>query len=214
MANPIIWTNVQVATQSAIAAADTISGITKASPGVVTTGAAHGWANGDYVYYNVEGMYQLDERIVRAANIAATTAELEGLDTTLFGTFASGTGQVITFGNAVTTAVNVTSSGGEAEFADVTTIHDATRKQIPTLFSALTLTFDMIFDPADATLLALKAASDLKATRAIKITWSTGAVMVVTGYIGASLTPTGSAGELVKTSVVFTAFGRPTYYAS
>lgn len=213
MATPILWTNVQVATQSAIAAADTISGITKANPGVVTS-TAHGWVNGDYVLYDVEGMYQLDDRIVRAANITANTADLEGLDTTGFGTFASGTGQVITFGNSITTAVNVASSGGEVEFADVTTIHDALRKQIPTLFSPLTLTFEMIFDPADATLLALKAASDLKQQRAIKITWSTGAIMVVNGYIGASLTPTGSAGELVKTNVVFTAFGSPTYYAS
>ena len=213
MATPILWTNVQVATQSAIAAADTITGITKANPGVVTS-TAHGWSNGDFVYYNVEGMYQLDECILRAANITTNTAELEGLDTTAFGTFSSGTGQVITFGNSVTTAVGVSASGGEAEFADVTTIHDAGRKQIPTFFSALTLTFDMIFDPADATLVALKAASDLKAKRAIKITWSTGAIMVVTGYIGASLTPTGSAGELVKTSVVFTGFGSPTYYGS
>ena len=213
MATPVLWTNVQVATQSAIAAADTITGITKANPGVITS-VGHGWNNGDYVYYDVEGMYQLDERIVRVANKTADAADLEGIDTTAFSTFTSGTGQVITFGNSVTTAVGVSASGGEAEFADVTTIHDATRKQIPTFFSALTLTFDMIFDPSDATLAALKAASDLKAKRAIKITWSTGAIMVVNGYIGASLTPTGNAGELVKTSVVFTAFGSPTYYAS
>lgn len=96
----------------------------------------------------------------------------------------------------------------------MTTIHDAARKQIPSFSSALTFTFDMIFDPADAALAALKAASDLKAKRAMKITWSTGAIMVLNGYVGASLTPTGSAGELVKTSVVFTAFGSPTYYAS
>lgn len=213
MANPITWINVQVATQSAIAAADTITAITKANPGVVSA-AAHGWLNGDFVFYDVEGMAEVDERIVRVANSTAGTAELEGLDTTLFGTFTSGTGQVITFGNNVTTAVGVAASGGEAEFLDVTTIHDANRKQIPSFFSALTFTFDMIFDPADATLLALKAASDLKAKRAIRITWSTGAKMVVNGYIGASLTPAGNAGELVKTSVVFTAFGSPTYYAS
>ena len=210
MATPTLWTNVQVATQSAIAAADTITGITKASPGVVTS-TAHGWNNGDYVFYDVEGMYQLKERIVRVANKTADTAELEGLDTTLFGTFSSGTGQVITFGNSITTAVGVSSSGGESEFADLTTIHDAVRKQKPSFFSALTLTFDMIFDPTDASLAALKAASDLQAKRAIKITWST-AIMVVSGYIGATLVPTGSAGELVKTNVVFTAFGSPTYY--
>lgn len=213
MANAILWTNVQVSIQSAIAAADTITGITKANPGVVTA-TGHGWANGDYVYYNVEGMYQLDERIVRVDNVTANTAELEGLDTTNFETFSSGAGQVVTFGTSVTTAVGISGSGGDFEFADVTTIHDAARKQIPSFSSALTFTFDMIFDPADAALAALKAASDLKAKRAMKITWSTGAIMVLNGYVGASLTPTGSAGELVKTSVVFTAFGSPTYYAS
>ena len=213
MATAILWTNVQVSIQSEIAAADSITGITKANPGVVTS-TSHGWANGDYVYYNVDGMYQLDERIVRAANVTANTAELSGLDTTNFDTFSSGTGQVITFGTSVTTAVGISGSGGEFEFADVTTIHDAARKQIPSFSSALTFTFDMIFDPADAALAALKAASDLKAKRAMKITWSTGAIMVLNGYVGASLTPTGSAGELVKTSVVFTAFGSPTYYAS
>jgi len=213
MANAILWTNVQVSIQSAIAAADTITGITKANPGVVTA-TGHGWADGDYVYYNVEGMYQLDERIVRVDNVTANTAELEGLDTTNFETFSSGAGQVVTFGTSVTTAVGISGSGGDFEFADVTTIHDAARKQIPSFSSALTFTFDMIFDPADAALAALKAASDLKAKRAMKITWSTGAIMVLNGYVGASLTPTGSAGELVKTSVVFTAFGSPTYYAS
>jgi len=213
MANAILWTNVQVSIQSAIAAADTITGITKANPGVVTA-TGHGWSDGDYVYYNVEGMYQLDERIVRVDNVTANTAELEGLDTTNFETFSSGAGQVVTFGTSVTTAVGISGSGGDFEFADVTTIHDAARKQIPSFSSALTFTFDMIFDPADAALAALKAASDLKAKRAMKITWSTGAIMVLNGYVGASLTPTGSAGELVKTSVVFTAFGSPTYYAS
>lgn len=213
MANAILWTNVQVSIQSAIAAADTITGITKANPGVVTS-TGHGWADGDYVYYNVEGMYQLDERIVRVDNVTANTAELEGLDTTNFETFSSGAGQVVTFGTSVTTAVGISGSGGDFEFADVTTIHDAARKQIPSFSSALTFTFDMIFDPADAALAALKAASDLKAKRAMKITWSTGAIMVLNGYVGASLTPTGNAGELVKTSVVFTAFGSPTYYAS
>lgn len=106
MATAILWTNVQVSIQSAIAAADTITGITKANPGVVTS-TSHGWANGDYVYYNVDGMYQLDERIVRAANVTANTAELSGLDTTNFDTFSSGTGQVITFGTSVTTAVGI-----------------------------------------------------------------------------------------------------------
>ena len=52
------WSNVAVAMQSALATAVTITGITKASPGVVTyTGTDP--SNGDYVFLSVSGMHQL-----------------------------------------------------------------------------------------------------------------------------------------------------------
>ena len=49
MASALIWKNVGVAMQSVIAAAKTITTITKASPGVVSA-TAHGYDNGDIVY--------------------------------------------------------------------------------------------------------------------------------------------------------------------
>lgn len=209
----IFWSNVQVSLQSALATADTITGITNANPGVVTS-TAHGMANGDYVVLTVNGMPALNDRVVRIANVAANTFELEGVDTTLLGTFTSGSAQAVTFGTTMTTLTGINASGGDPEFADVTTIHDNIRKQVPVVTSPMTMSFDSLFDAGDAGLVALKAAADALAKRAVRISFSSGSKIVFSGYVSASLTPTGSAQEAVKTGVTLTAAGRPTVYSS
>lgn len=212
---PSYWSNVQVAIQSALAAAVTIDTMSKANPCVVEyTGTDP--TNGDFVLLNVNGMHQMDQRVVRVANVDTATDdfETEGVDTTLFGTFSSGTFQVITFGTSLAAAVGIQASGGEFETADITTIHDSVRRIAPTVASPLSYTFDCLWDPSDAALLALKSASESKATRAVKFTFSDGRIFVFSGYIGCSLAPTGSAQEAVRTSVTITAYGRPTAYSS
>ena len=114
-----VWSNVQVAVQSALAAADTISAITKANPAVVTA-TAHGLANGDWVSLDVLGMHQLDKSVCRVANVTANTFELEGVDSTGFDTFSSGTAQAITFGTSITTMSDINVSGGDFESIDTT----------------------------------------------------------------------------------------------
>ena len=218
MASPKVWSNVAVALESAKAAADTISGITKANPGVVTCSAAHGLSNGDYVVVDIEGMYQLDGKVVRVANVGGSsppdTFELEGIDTTAYGTFSSGTAEEVTFGTTVGTITTLSASGGDFEFIDTTTIHDAVAKQIPGVASAAVYTSDNIWDVADTGLVAMKAASDTKAQKCFKFTFSDGQIMAFCGYVGASLLPTGSAQDLVTTPTTFTAYGTPTYYSS
>lgn len=214
MATATVWKNVAVAMQSALAAAKTITAITKANPGVVTS-TAHGYSNGDYVFLSVTGMYQLNDKVVRVANQAANTFELEGVDTTLFDTFASGTAEKITFGSSITTATNISSSGGNFEFIDATTIHGNSRAQIPGLPEATTFTMDHIWDVADAGLLALKTASDNQVKRAFRFTFGTGGkILTFAGYVGASLLPGGSSQQMVTTPAVITMNGTPTYYAS
>lgn len=207
------WSNVAVSIQSALAAADTITGITKADPGVVTA-TAHGISDAAYVLLTVQGMSQVDGRVFRVAGGDANTFQLEGEDTTAYTTFSSGTAQAITFGTSLTTALNVTASGGEAAFIDVTTIHDDISKQIPGNASAAVFSFESIWDVSDAGLQALKAASDAAAPRAVMFAFSNGQRVVFNGYVSATLLPTGSAGEVVKTPVAITMFGRPTVYST
>lgn len=219
MANARKWSNVAIAMQSALATAVTITGITKANPGVVsyTDAGSSDPSNGDYVLLTVNGMHQMNGRVARVANVngAGNTFELEGIDTTLFDTFTSGTFEVITFGTSITTATSLSASGGDFDFIDTTTIHGNTKTQVPGLANPATYQFDNIWDVSDAGLLAMKAASDAQAQRCFKFTFGTGGqVMVFAGYVGASLLPGGSAQQLVTTQAVITMFGAPTYYSS
>lgn len=209
------WTNVGVDIETAQATALAITGITKASPGVVTyTGTDP--TNGDFVLLNVAGMIELNERVVRIANVDTddNTFELEEVDTTNFETFTSGSASVITFGASMTNAQDVNASGGEPEFADVTTIHDQIRRRVPTVVSPMSITFGALFDPADAAMIELKAATQELTPRCVRLRFSSGSVMVFQAYVSAAGVPTGSAQDVVKTNVSFEAQGLPTIYSA
>jgi len=75
-------------------AAKTVTGVTKANPAVVTS-AAHGYSNGDHVYFTVTGMTELNNRRFTVANVTANTFELSGINSTSFGTFTAGTVQKV-----------------------------------------------------------------------------------------------------------------------
>lgn len=208
------WSGVSIAMQSALAAADTISGITKASPAVVTA-TAHGGANGDYVYLEIQGMHQLNGRVCRIANAATNTYELEGVDSTSFETFSSGTAKTVTFGTTISTATSMSASGGDFDFIDTTTIHDNVKKQVPGTGNPLSYSFDNIWDASDAGQIAMKAASDTQAIRAFKMQFGTGGPIVAfAGYVGFTGAPTGSAQDKVVSPAVITAFGAISQYAS
>lgn len=215
MATAKKWSNVAVAMQSALGSSFTISSITKASEGVVTTSTAHSFSAGDYVVLSVQGMRQVDDRVFRVKSPSGSTFTLEGEDTTAFDTFSSGTLQKITFGTSITTATSLSSSGGDFDFIDTTTIHVAQRSQMPGLPSAASFSFDNIWDVSDAGLKAMKSASDAQGKRAFMFTFGSGGqIMVFNGYVGASLLPGGSAQQLVTTKTTITLNGTPTYYAS
>lgn len=213
MPNVSLWSKVAVAIQSALGANKTITSISKANPGVVTS-TSHGLANGAYVLLTVAGMSQVNGRIFRVANQAANTFELEGENTTAYDTFTSGVANEITFGTSLATATGISSSGGDFEFADTTTIHDSVRTQVPTVATPVTFNFENIWDVADAGLIALKSASDNKVQRAVRFTFSNGQKVLFTGYVGATLLPGGTAQDKVVTPVVITMFGAPTTYAT
>jgi hypothetical protein len=208
------WSNVAVAMQSALAATKTITAITKASPPVVTS-TSHGYANGTYVLLSIQGMSQLDNRVVRVANQTANTWEAEGLDSTLFDTFSSGTSAAITFGTTFSSIKGLSASGGDFDFIDITTIHNNVKVQIPGLPNPLSYSFDNLWDVSDAAQIAMKLASDSQAARSFRVTFGTGGqIMLFYGYVGFSGAPTGNALDVVTSPAAITMFGSPTFYAS
>lgn len=209
------WSNVGIDVQTALATALTITGITKADPPVVTyTGTDPN--NGDFVVLDIVGMYQLDGVVARVANVdgVGNTFELEGLDSTTFETFVSGTAQVITFGASMTNVQEVNPSGGEPEFADITTIHQNIRTRVPVVTSPLSFSMTGLFDPSDAAMQELAVATRSITQRCFRFRFANGSRMVFQGYVSAPGVPTGSAQQAVQTPISIEAQGIPTVYAS
>lgn len=211
-----VWSGVTVSMQSALATAVTISGITKASPAVVSYSSGTDPSNGDYVLLKIVGMSQLDYRVARVANVngAGNTFELEGIDSTAFDTFTSGTFEVVTFGTTLSAASGISVSGGDFNMIDVTTISDNVNKEIPGNANPINISMDCLWDPADAGLVAMKSASDSKSVKAFKIAFADGAKVVFAGYVGCTNFPTGSAQQKVSTPANITMYGRPQAYSS
>lgn len=208
------WVNVAVAMQSALGSNLTISAITLANPGVVSS-TAHGLNDGDYVVLTITGgMQQLNGRVVRVDNKTSDTFELEGIDTSTFDAFTAGYANKITFGTTFATLMDAAPSGGDQQFITYRLLHDDQEQQIPSVKSAQVYTFRSLWDPSDAALAAAQVASDAAAERAIRFTFSNAKKFVFNGYVGFTSQPQGTAGELVEATLTVTGKGRGTPYAT
>jgi hypothetical protein len=214
MATATVWKNVSVAMQSAIATAKTISGITQANPAVITS-TSHGYSNGDIVYLEVQGMWQMNEKAVRVANVTTNTFEAEGVDASAFEAFTSGTAKKVTMGTSITSATSISTSGGDFDRIDTTTIHGNAKTEVPGLPSPISFSMDHIWDSTDSGQAAMKAASDVQAKRVFKFQFGSGGkVLYFVGYVGFNGLPGGQGQGLVTCQAVITMNGTPTFYAS
>lgn len=212
----ILWTNTQIDIETARTASQAITSISKANPAVVTYSGADP-ANGDYVVFiDIEGMVEVVDRVFRVANVnaAGNTFEVEGLDSTSFQTFVSGSFAVLTFGASMTTVQQVNSGGGDFQFAELTTIHDTRQKRAPTTASPFTLALQCLFKANDAAHVRLERLNDIKQVASIRIRWPSGEKALFAAYVGAAGIPTGQAQGPVQTNVTFEGQGKPTIYAT
>lgn len=208
-----VWSKVAVAVQTLLGAAKTITAISKASPAVVT--ATHDFAANDIVLLKVNGMRQLDYAVKRVASVSTTVSfTLEGVDSTLFDTFTSGTAEKITFGANAATFQDITASGGEAAAIPISLIHDEQDFEIPGNRSPINFSFGSLWDVSDPALIALAAFDTAKSVACVAFTFATGAKVYFAAYPSASLAPNGAAGQPVTTPVTLRLRGRLTAYAS
>lgn len=215
--NTPVWAKVGVDIQSVLGTSLTVSAISKANPAVLTYGAGDADpANGDYFLIEASGMTQINNMVVRVANVnaVANTFECEGLDSTSFDTLNSATAKPITFGKSFSTLLDFTMSGGEVKYTDDTDIHDEMDVEIPVGFTALKATSNSRFLPTDTALLECQSASRAKLPRAILIKFSNGAKVAGYASVGAPLVPTGSKGGTVQTPLSFSFKGFPSAWAS
>ena len=196
--------------------AKTVSALTNAATGVATS-TAHGFTDGDLVIMS-SGWSNLDNRIVRVDNSATNVFDIEGVDTSSVTLFpaGSGTGSAteITAFTQITQIMGFATSGGDPQFATYSFLEQNFETQIPTISSAQTITIDIADDPALAGYIALKAASDARATRGLKITMPDGSFILYYGYVSLNETPSVSKGAVMQVKATFSLLGRPVRYAA
>jgi hypothetical protein len=206
-----------VAIASAYAAAKTMSAITNATSAVATLEASHGVVLNDFVEIT-SGWARLNGRIAKATNIATNDVTLGGIDTSSTARYPSGSGagtvrEISTWTTIgqIARAINV--SGGEQQFADITTLEDVIDKQIPTRRSPVQVRLPLFFDPALSYVSSVRTASDTAVPTAVRMTFPNGSVLVANAYWSYQEVPT-IEDETLRTSIDLAFVALPTIYTS
>lgn len=180
----LIGRNTRVEVETSLDTAKTITAITKANPGVATS-TAHGFTNGDIIVFddNLAGMVELAGQIVRVANITSNTFELEGVDTSLYGTFTSGTCREILTFTTLGEARTLTAGGTTPPRLDTTTLLDSEKQFVFGQSDTPELTVEAISNPLGTAMLIVEAAARSNTAKGFKVTMSDSSKRLFRGYI-------------------------------
>jgi len=205
--------------ESAIAAAKTISGITKAAPGIISS-TAHGFANGDNVLLEIQGMVELHGYLCKVVSTTTDTFQVAdvngttGIDTTLFSTFTSGTAKKVTLGTSITGVQDFNFAGGEIKVQDTTTVNDTQDTQIVVGATAQSADMTMQWDPASSAQQAMIAAFKTRANKGFKVLWPDGAFTMWYGTVGYTGAPGGGKQGVTTSPAKITMLGGLTICAA
>lgn len=162
-------------------AGKTVSAVTQDSPGEATS-TAHSLTDGTVGYmFNVAGMAQLDGQAARVDNSATNTFDLEGIDTTDFPAYTSGTFVPITAWSTISNSTDFQVGGGDGEKLDATTLLDVIKKEENGLLAAETVTVNVLADPQLEATTLLRAAALASEYRVFRVTLADGSQIVFRG---------------------------------
>lgn len=182
-----VGTQVQIA--STYGASKTMSQVSNANPAVATLEATHGVVVGDYIEITTSGWSLLAGRVVRVSAVSTNDVTLEGVDcsdTTKFPggvTGAAGTVKEITAWTQLSQLTGgISSSGGEQQYADISTLDDRTQRQIPTTRSPVALELPGYFDQSLAWVVTVRAASEAASAKAVRLVYPNNSRTVGNAY--------------------------------
>jgi hypothetical protein len=210
-------TGTQVAIASTYGTAATVSAITNANPAVATLSASHGVIVGDFIELT-SGWDLLNGRVVRVSAVSVNDVTLEGINTVSTTNYpvGSGTGSAreITAWTSITQIKGIETSGGDINFADITTVADSTQKQIPTTRSPQQLNMTVFDDPALAWFAVAQTASDAKAVTALRVIFANASRVLLNGYFSVQKVPTVAVNEPLTAVLGFSASAEATRYST
>lgn len=208
----------QLAVASTIAVAKNMTAITNSTLGgsaVATLEATHGIGINDIVIVT-SGWGNLDGSVRKATAVATNDVTFGGLDTNNQARYpaGSGTGSVreITGWTSITQVSDLATSGGEQQFNSFQFLESDTERKLPTIRSAMDLTFNLGDDPALPWYAVLRSISDSRVATPIRATLPNGAVIYYNGIITMAETPTLTVNEIMKLNVTVALSATPTRY--
>lgn len=187
-------TGTQVAIASTYGTSSSVTAITNAANAVATVAAGHGVVVGDFVELT-SGWDLANGRIFRVSVVATNDITLEGLNSTSTTSYPAGTGtgslRRITAWTSITQITSqIQVSGGDQNFADITTLSDLTRKQIPTNRNPIVVGLPLYDDPALAFYSVAAAAADAATPTALRMVFPNATRLVANGYWSLQRVPT------------------------
>lgn len=199
---------------SVLAAAVTFTALTNAAPPVATA-AGHNIKNGDVLVVS-SGWSLINDRAVRAANVAADKFSLAGLNTTNADkyTAGAGVGSVIPVSNwaQISKVTAFTSSGGEQQYLTVGYLEDDDDRQFPTNRNPITLSITVEDQPAAAYVGLVEAYGDSKELTVVRLKLPNGDQILYPGYVSITTTPTMERNNLMTRTISIALSGRPVRY--
>jgi len=197
------------------AAADTVNAVTNANPAVATTAVAHGIANGSF-FEVTSGWSKLNNRVLRAADVAGTSITYEGIDTSSTQNYpaGSGTGSIreITNWTQISQILECTTSGGEMQFVTYSFLEQDFESQLPTQSSAMSIQMTIADDDTLPGYIALKSNAETRNLVALRATLPNGSLILFNGYLSFNETPSMSKGQVMGVQASFSLQGRPVRY--
>lgn len=204
-----------IAIASAYGASKSMTAVTNANPGVATLEASHGIATGEF-FEVTSGWPKLNSRIVKAGTVATNDVPLSGINTSDTNKYPSGSGtgsvrEISTWQQIVQT-LELSTQGGDQQFATYEFLESDDQYQIPTTRSPQSLQFNIADDTSLPHYTILDAADDDRLPRALKLTLPSGSIIVYSAYISMNRTPTLTKGQIMALRVTASLLALPTRY--
>jgi hypothetical protein len=195
----------------------TMSALTNATEAVATLGAGHSVVVGDYLELT-SGWDLLDKRVVRVKTVASNDVTLESINTTSTTKYPAGAGagsiRRITAWSQLTQLKDMSASGGEQQFADITSLSDRTAKQVPTIRSAVTMNIGVFDDPTLTWYGDVSAAADASAPYGLKMSFPNGSKLIANAYWSLQKVPEVGKNEALTSQITLSYAAEPVRYSA
>lgn len=206
---------VTISLGTTVEAAKTVTAATNANPALITS-TSHGLSDNDIVIFT-SGWVRANERVFKVDQQSVDTMLLLGLDTTDTNLFPAGTGtgtiEEVSAWTQITQVIDLSTSGGDMQFATYSFLESDTEVQIPTQASPMTMTMSIADDPSLSGYAAVKAAAETRDPYALKLAMPDGSVIYFFGYVSFNETPVLTKNQVSTVRATFNMLNKPVRYS-